>query len=102
MIVLYNQFNSVAQSRRTLCHPMNRSTPGLPVYFYARSLGHAATLIRIGGEIQEKWDWWEAAVRAFSTLEPFWKVRPEEGNPKIELPEEEEQARSALCVHSPG
>ena len=26
------QFSSVAQSSPTLCHPMNRSTPGLPVY----------------------------------------------------------------------
>ena len=26
------QFNSVAQSCPTLCHPMNRSTPGLPVH----------------------------------------------------------------------
>ena len=26
------QFSSVAQSRPTLCDPMNRSTPGLPVY----------------------------------------------------------------------
>ena len=26
------QFNSVAQSRPTLCDPMNRSTPGLPVH----------------------------------------------------------------------
>ena len=26
------QFSSVAQSCLTLCHPMNRSTPGLPVY----------------------------------------------------------------------
>ena len=26
------QFSSVAQSRPTLCHPMNRSTPGLPVH----------------------------------------------------------------------
>ena len=26
------QFSSVAQSRPTLCHPTNRSTPGLPVY----------------------------------------------------------------------
>ena len=26
------QFNSVAQSRPTLCNPMNRSTPGLPVH----------------------------------------------------------------------
>ena len=27
------QFSSVAQSRPTLCNPMNRSTPGLPVYY---------------------------------------------------------------------
>ena len=27
-----SQFSSVAQSCLTLCHPMNRSTPGLPVY----------------------------------------------------------------------
>ena len=27
-----NQFNSVAQSCPTLCDPMNRSSPGLPVY----------------------------------------------------------------------
>ena len=26
------QFSSVAQSCLTLCHPMNRSTPGLPVH----------------------------------------------------------------------
>ena len=26
------QFSSVAQSCPTLCNPMNRSTPGLPVY----------------------------------------------------------------------
>ena len=26
------QFSSVAQSCPTLCDPMNRSTPGLPVY----------------------------------------------------------------------
>ena len=28
----YLQFNSVAQSYPTLCDPMNRSTPGLPVH----------------------------------------------------------------------
>ena len=28
----YLQFSSVAQSRPTLCDPMNRSTPGLPVH----------------------------------------------------------------------
>ena len=27
-----DQFSSVAQSRPTLCDPMNRSTPGLPVH----------------------------------------------------------------------
>ena len=27
-----NMFSSVAQSCLTLCDPMNRSTPGLPVY----------------------------------------------------------------------
>ena len=29
----YLQFNSVAQSCPTLCDPMNRSTPGLPVHY---------------------------------------------------------------------
>ena len=28
------QFNSVTQSWPTLCNPMNRSTPGLPVYHH--------------------------------------------------------------------
>ena len=28
------QFSSVAQSRPTLCDPMNRSTPGLPVHHH--------------------------------------------------------------------
>ena len=30
--ILVNQFSSVAQSCPTLCDPMNRSMPGLPVY----------------------------------------------------------------------
>ena len=30
----YNQFSSVAQWCPTLCDPMNRSTPGLPVYHH--------------------------------------------------------------------
>ena len=30
----YIQFSSVAQSCLTLCDPMNRSTPGLPVHHY--------------------------------------------------------------------
>ena len=32
MTIVKNQFNPVAQSRPTLCNPMNRSTPGLPVH----------------------------------------------------------------------
>ena len=33
MIILFKlQFSSVAQSCPTLCDPMNRSTPGLPVH----------------------------------------------------------------------
>ena len=38
MCILYSlkissvQFSSVAQSRLTLCDPMNRSMPGLPVH----------------------------------------------------------------------
>ena len=30
--LLGHQFSSVAQSRPTLCNPMNRSTPDLPVH----------------------------------------------------------------------
>ena len=33
------QFTSVAQSCPTLCDPMNRSTPGLPVHQKSPSLG---------------------------------------------------------------
>ena len=32
MYMYYIQIRSVAQSRPTLCNPMNRSTPGLPVH----------------------------------------------------------------------
>ena len=33
LLTVYSlQFSSVAQSCRTLCNPMNRSTPGLPVH----------------------------------------------------------------------
>ena len=32
MVVMSVQFSSVAQSCLTLCDPMNRSTPGLPVH----------------------------------------------------------------------
>ena len=31
-LTVYHQFSSVAQSRPTLCDPMNCSTPGLPVH----------------------------------------------------------------------
>ena len=34
---LYIQFSSVAQLCSTLCDPMNRSTPGLPVHHHLRS-----------------------------------------------------------------
>ena len=33
------QFSSVAQSCPTLCDPMNRSTPGLPVHHLKRQIG---------------------------------------------------------------
>ena len=37
LYIFYNyimlQFSSVAQSCLTLCHPMNRSMPGLPVHY---------------------------------------------------------------------
>ena len=32
VLIIYVQFSSVAQSCPTLCDPMNRSTPGLPVH----------------------------------------------------------------------
>ena len=34
------QFSSVAQSCLTLCDPMNRSTPGLPVHHQLPEEGH--------------------------------------------------------------
>ena len=34
------QFSPVAQSRSTLCDPMNRSTPGLPVHHHGQSRQH--------------------------------------------------------------
>ena len=33
------QFSSVAQSCLTLCDPMNRSTPGLPVHHKPQTIG---------------------------------------------------------------
>ena len=32
MVLIHDQFSSVAQLCPTLCDPMNRSTPGLPVH----------------------------------------------------------------------
>ena len=37
-ILLHVQFSSVAQSCPTLCDPMNRSTPGLPVRYHLPQL----------------------------------------------------------------
>ena len=30
--IIFNQFSSVTQSYPTLCHPMNHSSPGLPIH----------------------------------------------------------------------
>ena len=41
--ILYDpppQFSSVAQSCPTLCDPMNRSTPGLPVHQFTQTHAH--------------------------------------------------------------
>ena len=40
MIFTVIQFSSVAQSRPTLCDPMNRSTPGLPVHHQLPEFTH--------------------------------------------------------------
>lgn len=45
-------------------------------------------------------DWWEAeGLRAFSTLEPFQKVRPEKRQPQNRTARGGRAACSALCVH---
>ena len=44
------QFSSVAQSCPTLCNPMNRSTPGLPVYH--QLLDFTQTHIRVSDAMQ--------------------------------------------------
>ena len=45
------QFSSVAQSCPTLCNPMNRSTPGLPVYHQLPELAQTH-VHRVGDAIQ--------------------------------------------------
>ena len=45
------QFNSVAQSCPTLCDPMNRSTPGLPVY-HQLPTSTQTHVYRVGDAIQ--------------------------------------------------
>ena len=46
-----NQFSSVAQSCPTLCDPMNRSTPGLPVHHQLPGFTHTH-VHRVGDAIQ--------------------------------------------------
>ena len=52
-LVLYNsvQFSSVAQSYPTLCNPMNRSTPGLPVHHQLQEFTQTH-VHRVGDAIQ--------------------------------------------------
>ena len=54
-VTFYNlnlyQFSSVAQSRPTLCDPMNRSTPGLPVHHQLPE-STQAHVHRVGDAIQ--------------------------------------------------
>ena len=45
------QFSSVAQSCPTLCDPMNRSTPGLPVHHQLPEFTHTHVL-RVGDDIE--------------------------------------------------
>ena len=49
--IFYSKFSSVAQSCPTLCNPMNRSTPGLPVHH--QLLESTKTYVhRVGDAIQ--------------------------------------------------
>jgi len=51
-IAIYTfQFNSVAQSCPTLCNPMNRSTPGLPVHHQLPEFTQTH-VHRVGDDIQ--------------------------------------------------
>ena len=49
LVVISVQFSSVAQSCPTLCDPMNRSTPGLPVHHQFPEFTHVH---RVGDAIQ--------------------------------------------------
>ena len=49
-IRVFHQFSSVAQSCPTLCDPMNRSTPGLPVHHQLPEF--TQTHVRVGDAIQ--------------------------------------------------
>ena len=51
MKFLMHQFSSVAQSCPTLCYPMNRSTPGLPVHHHLPELNQTH-VHRVGDAIQ--------------------------------------------------
>ena len=51
VLVASVQFSSVAQSRPTLCDPMNRSTPGLPVHHQLPELTQTH-VHRVGDAIQ--------------------------------------------------
>ena len=46
-VTLTVQFSSVAQSCQTLCDPMNRSTPGLPVHHQLPSVVYNSLKIRL-------------------------------------------------------
>ena len=47
-----SQVSSVAQSCPTLCDPMNRSTPGLPVHHQLPEFTHQTHVYRVGDAIQ--------------------------------------------------
>ena len=60
------QFSSVAQSSRNLCDPMNRSTPGLPVYHQLPEFTQTH-VHRVGDAIQP--------------FHPLWSPSPPAPNP---------------------
>ena len=48
----YDQFSSVTQSCPTLCHPTNRSTPGLPVHHHLPESTQTNHVHQVGDAIQ--------------------------------------------------
>ena len=54
--LIYLQFSSVTQSYPTLCDPMNRSTPGLPVHHHFPELTQTH-IHRVGDTIQPSHPW---------------------------------------------